>query len=354
MADDDRTLPPHADPSGSPDWDAIARYLAEEAGPAERAAFAHELAASPARAALVAALDDVLTVHLPAAPTAAETDAALASVLARRAHVRPAVALPMRRQRLSTPLRAAAALLLVLGGTLVWRQVRSSGGDPVVTAQHFVTQAGQLDSLRLPDGTRVVLGPASMLHVAEAYGGRSREVTLTGDALFDVVHDGARPFVVHTATAELQDVGTTFVVRSDAAGEMRVTVTAGKVRARRRGASDADAILLGAGDRATLPATGPMQAARGVDTGEAVAFTHGDLVLRDADVSEVAAELRRWYGVEFRVMDPALARRRVTATFRREPVADVGRVLAATLGGTMRMAGDTIWVAPPHGAPAAR
>lgn len=349
MADDDRLSPP----PGTPDWDAIARYLADEDAPDARAAFEAELRQQPEHAALVAALDDALVVHLPPILTAAETDAALASVRARR-DIPKTIAFPMRRSRLSTPLRAAAALLLVLGGTLVWRQVRS-GSTAVTTApQHFATHAGQLDSLRLPDGTRVILGPASSLHVPAGYGSRTRDVALSGDALFDVVHDATHPFVVRTATAELQDVGTSFVVRSDAAGEMRVTVTSGAVRARRIGAPDAEAQLLAAGDRAVLPASGAMVVTRGVDTAQALAFTHGDLVFRDAEVAEVAAEMRRWYGVDFRVSDPTLSRRRVTASFRNEPVADVARVIAATLGGSMRMLGDTVWVMPPGGAPAAR
>ena len=349
MADDDRLSPP----PGSPDWDAIARYLADEDAPDARAAFEAELRTQPEHAALVSALDDALVLHLPPIPTAAETDAALAQVRARR-DIPKTIAFPMRRSRLATPLRAAAALLLVLGGTLVWRQVRSGRTAVASAPQHFATQAGQLDSLRLPDGTRVILGPASTLHVAAGYGGTTRDVSLSGDALFDVVHDATHPFVVRTATAELQDVGTTFVVRSDAAGAMRVTVTAGAVRARRIGAPDADAQLLAAGDRAVLPAAGAMIVSRGVDTAQALAFTRGDLVFRDAEVAEVAAELRRWYGVDFRVPDPTLARRRVTATFRREPVADVARVIAATLGGSARMLGDTVWVVSPGGEPAAR
>jgi ferric-dicitrate binding protein FerR (iron transport regulator) len=78
------------------------------------------------------------------------------------------------------------------------------------------------------------------------------------------------------------------------------------------------------------------------------------LSLRDAPVTQVAAELARWYGLSLRVTDSTLRTRRLTATFEQAPREEIARVLAAALGGTSRLVGDTLWILPVSGSPAHR
>src|SRR5439155_13573395 len=88
------------------------------------------------------------------------------------------------------------------------------------------------------------------------------------------------------------------------------------------------------GDRMTVE--------RGVVNGDEMSWTHGTLAFHDASMPAVAAELRRWYGIRLVIADSALAARRLTATFDRVSVDDVGRVLAAVLGGSVSRSGDTL------------
>src|SRR4051812_30753980 len=83
-----------AAPTPTPDWEALARYLVGESDAAERARMARMLADDPARAALVSALDDALTVPIPATLTPTDVEAALTVVLAHRDQ--DATVLPLR------------------------------------------------------------------------------------------------------------------------------------------------------------------------------------------------------------------------------------------------------------------
>src|SRR5256885_1096045 len=68
---------------------------------------------------------------------------------------------------------------------------------PRLTAQPrltYVTAVRERSELRLPDGTRVRLAPASKLRVATDFGVERRDVYLDGEAYFEVVHDEMRPF----------------------------------------------------------------------------------------------------------------------------------------------------------------
>lgn len=430
-APDDGASTPDVPGPGAPPWEALARVLADEppagvadddvapaAGPrtnamappaapgTQDAAARQWLATHPDEAARLAALDRIVdAVMSPSRPTAAPVDveAALARVTARRLAdapaERPAPVPPARRtpapawadrpttlrwgrRRLTSGVTsgvAVAAVLLAGAGLARWWADR--GGDPAsaVTpaARRYATAVGQRDSLRLPDGTRIVLGPASTLDVPAGYGATARTVTLDGEAFFVVPHDSTRPFVVLAGPAAVHDLGTAFTVRRDAPDRVAVAVTEGAVRLatapaaqpvtqpptqrasapptppppRTRDPRDTSGIVLRAGQRGVV-ALGPgpaLTATRlpGPATAD-TAWTSGRLVFRDAPLPEVAGALRRWYGVELRVADPALASRHLTATFRGEPLADVLRVVGLALGARLDQRGDTVLVRAPR------
>ena len=357
MADQDRPRTGEA----NDEWEMVARFLAGELSAAEASAFAARLASDPSRAALVSALDDALRPPALVAPSSLDVDAALRSVRARSADIDSAVAAEASvfklanygRRWQSAGLRAAAAVVLVAGGALVWRSASESRATEPATASApeqsaYATGVGTLDSLTLPDGSRVLLGPGSVLTVS-AFAGGSREVTLDGEARFSVVHDAAHPFVVHAGSASIRDVGTVFTVHSDRGHMVRVAVVEGTVAVRT--SSDSAESTLHAGDRATIEVGGRIHAERAALSGDDLAWTTGQLVFRDAPVSQIAADLRRWFGIELRV-DPSLATRRLTATFDRSASGQIGSVIAAALGGRVEVTADTVRIrsagAPPR------
>jgi transmembrane sensor len=61
-------------------------------------------------------------------------------------------------------------------------------------------------------------------------------------------------------------------------------------------------------------------------------------------VTKVAAELKRWYGVELRIDDATLASHHVTASFNGEPVQEVLNVLGLALGARIELNGNTAHV----------
>ena len=89
---------------------------------------------------------------------------------------------------------------------------------------------------------------------------------------------------------------------------------------------------------------------RGTASSEDLSWTRGVLVFRDAPLGEVTVSLRRWFGIELVVTDTIIASRRLTATFDRSTVDEVGGVLAAALGGSVRRSGDTLRIGPPNAA----
>lgn len=332
-------------------WEALARYVTGESKPEESDRIRQWLAVDPNRAELIAALDRSLQ-RLPATtPTDIDVEAALQRVKTRfdepkvyeLGGVKSIPAEPHRRRWSTTLVRAAAAVIVVLGASLVWRAAQERE-TPLVATASFTTGVGQTDSLRLPDGTRVVLGPLSRLDLAETYGGSARVVELNGEALFDVQHDAVRPFSVRVGKATIRDIGTRFTVRGSERDDVRVAVTGGSVVMHVTSDPESTGVILNAGDAGMLDATDKVVAVRGGVTADDVAFTEGRLVFIDATLDHVATELRRWYGIELRAADAGLASRHLTAAFDQDSVEQVLNVIGLALGASIERKGDTAFV----------
>jgi Fe2+-dicitrate sensor, membrane component len=335
-------MPSPPPPSSDTDWERLARYLAGESDHAERARVERELAEHPDRAMLLDALNATTRGVAHAELAAADVDRALAAVVARRGATVAPLAARLRWRMLAT--RAAAAVLVIAGGAYLLRTT-ATRDEPAVasTSRVYTTGVGALDSLRLPDGTRVVLGPRSTVRIdASSYGAPMRVLALRGQALFEVVHDPAHPFVVQTATTELRDVGTRFGVESIEGSATLVTVTEGAVTiAARPGAVATD--TLRAGEHATISNAG---VSRGTASSDDLAWLERHLVFRGAPLTQVAGELRRWYGLELVVRDSSLAARHLTVTLDPAMRSDVGRLLGAVLGASVAQHGDTVSLEP--------
>ncbi|WP_411278958.1 FecR family protein [Gemmatimonas sp.] len=339
------------------DWDALARFMAGESDAVESAVVAQWLATHPEDAALAALVKARAERAVTRSEISVDTEQALAAVRSRLAEtpsmppsMTPLMAVhrggaatetaaPRSARRWRGPLFAAAAALTAMVGIAQWR-----GGNRA-TERVYSTPVGQRDSVTLSDGSTVVLAPGSRLTVASGFSRGNRDVTLEGAAFFDVKHDGAHPFVVHSRGAEIRDIGTAFSVKTDAKGRVLVAVTHGIVALRDTSTGSAAPVELRAGDRGVLQA-GTVAVARGTVTDEDMAWTRGQLAYRDAPLAEVQADLRRWYGIELLVADAALAQRTLTASFRGDSAAQVVQVIALALGAEVVQRGDTILLQP--------
>jgi len=198
-------------------------------------------------------------------------------------------------------LKAAAAITLVLGGSLVSWQVGRVAGERHAEAVlgTIAAPAGRAPMpVSLLDGSQVILSPGSTLRYATAFGVSHREVRLDGEAYFAVRHDARRPFLVRAGDLVVADLGTEFVVRAypeDRHG--RVIVREGRV---------------GIGDTVVTPGQLGRLGSQGgaivesADTAGWFGWTRGDLTIPHMPLQEALPKLNRWYGVQFRLAHPSL------------------------------------------------
>jgi len=104
---------------------------------------------------------------------------------------------------------AAAAVLLIGGGWIGYALYQQNAANQVVNIQ--ANNQVRVDTL--PDGSVVHLNKNSGISYVGTFKSK-REITLTGEAFFDVKHDEAAPFTVHVNDVTIKDVGTAFNVKS--------------------------------------------------------------------------------------------------------------------------------------------
>lgn len=310
-------------PSAAPDWEQIARYLAGESAPAERADVERWLAGHPSDAKAIQALDAATKGLHPARRV--DVEAALHKVKTRRARAFP-------NWWVGVAAAAAIALFAIL--------TRPDRVDvPVDQPTAYSTVQRVRDTVTLADGSRIILGPASRLSVSAM----SREIELDGEAFFTIVHDGARPYTVRANGVVIRDIGTEFGVRGYAGEALRVFVTSGAVEVARNEVT----VMLDSGDVGVMQPDGRMARTAGAVTSDDAAWTQGRLVFRDASMAQLRADLRRWYGVELQVKDSALARRHFSGVaYTNEPADRVASAVALALGARAERRGDTLSIIP--------
>lgn len=100
---------------------------------------------------------------------------------------------------------AAACVLLAVVAVYLFRP------EPVT---RLVSSSVSKGYFTLPDGSSVWLNKGSSLSFRGGLDGRTRKVTLDGEAFFDVSHDSDRPFIVHSKDMDITVTGTRFTVTS--------------------------------------------------------------------------------------------------------------------------------------------
>ena len=175
----------------------------------------------------------------------------------------------------------------------------------------YVTGIGEQRVLQLADGSRVRLDTASKMRVRFTAGERRIELA-EGQALFEVAHNPARPFVVSTTDASVTAVGTVFEVRRVGL-ETRVVLVSGAVDV-------AQAAAPGTPQRLQPNQQSAIRAGKAkvstVNAETATSWTTGELTFVDTPLAEAVAEVNRYLAAPIVLEAPAAANTPINGVFR--------------------------------------
>lgn len=249
----------------------------------------------------------------------------------------------VRQIILITSLAAASLLAFIFIPSFF----KTASRDAVAALEYEYTKSsktGERKSFQLPDGSKVILNAGSTITIARNYNETSREITLEGEAFFDVRHDEQKPFLIHTATMDVKVLGTTFNVKaypndkitetSLVKGSVEVTLKKGLQKK----------IILHPNEKIVLNTSDEMNTAEEKkpgkqDTGSPdynitrltymdssmveTSWTQNKLIFSDSRLEEIAVALERWYSVSISFENEAVKNYRYTGSFDQKSITQV-------------------------------
>lgn len=123
---------------------------------------------------------------------------------------------------------AVAATVLCLVTVTVHYILPNRDKAPLLTLQNDATDNTLVKTL--DDGSTVYLAESTSLSYPAQFAKDSREVSMQGNALFDIAKNPAKPFRIETEKIIVEVLGTAFNVKSDNKGHFKLAVLRGKVK----------------------------------------------------------------------------------------------------------------------------
>lgn len=180
----------------------------------------------------------------------------------------------------------------------------------------------------LPDGTIGFLNSGSTLKYPVIFT-NERNVTLIGEAYFDVTHDEEHPFTVNTLHLSTKVLGTQFnIIAYNNENTEELILKEGKVEVYTNQGEKLE--TLQPNQNLVLNTRTKQYNKNKVEVLQYVSWIEGKLVFRNENMQKVANRLGRWYNVEIEIKDAELLDYAFRATFIDEPLEEVLKLLAIT------------------------
>ncbi|PVH25942.1 hypothetical protein DC487_08435 [Sphingobacterium corticibacter] len=213
---------------------------------------------------------------------------------------------------------------------------------------------GEMREIILEDGSKITLNGSSKLIYPKSFENSStREVTLIGEAYFDVARNEQKPFLIHTPRMEIRVLGTAFNVRDYQEDQQAETaLIRGQVEVWKTG-QEKEKHLLKPKEKFVLENT-PVEEMKSIREKDKphtlpnvatnirpIAISEKDgqatetewmvkrVTIMDESLAQIARRLERIYGVKITIKNQAVANQVYSATFDNEPVDDILQGLQA-------------------------
>ncbi|CAC9975440.1 FecR family protein [Flavobacterium panici] len=218
-------------------------------------------------------------------------------------------------------LRIAASILLI--STLGWLGYSYFENKSNTLIQIYASNSTLNDTL--PDGTTVTLNKNSSLSYASKFKGKTRPVTLKGEAFFNVSPNKTKPFIITINDVTVQVVGTSFNVKNKN-GKTTVDVETGIVKV----SKNKDQVELRHGEKVIIADHKP-ELLKSTSKGRLYNYYRNkELVCDETPLEELVEVLNEIYDVNIIIKNPSLKEKPLTTVFKDQSLDQVLEVIQET------------------------
>jgi transmembrane sensor len=254
-----------------------------------------------------------------------------------------------RTDWLGHTIKAAAAVLVIAAASIfAISQERNAVEEvaeqaPVV----FQTEDEQHREITLGDGTMIRLNSNSEVIVSEGFIQGPREITLSGEAYFDVAHDPEQPFIIHTNESSVEVLGTAFNVRSlSGQNNVQVAVVEGQVAFRSTNGSPESeqlSVTLSKGQYGYMDIGERTITVDDLAVENYLAWKNGRFVFDGLTLSQVCTQIGRIYNTECSFENEDIRNLQITSNFSDDTLEKALEVIALSLDLEYEKSGDQVY-----------
>ncbi|MCW3467217.1 FecR family protein [Chitinophaga nivalis] len=245
----------------------------------------------------------------------------------------PAVIRPVKRFSFLRHAAVWAVLVSGLGTFGVYQYRKNNKATTTLVSLEKSNPRGQRAVITLADGSVIHLGADSKLEYPEHFNGNTREITLTGEAFFEISEDPAHPFIVHTGKVQTRVLGTSFKINAFNGTPLTIAVATGKVSVEHAGndyKGSRPMAVLTPGQQVTWNPESRRSSIAQIPVEDIAGWKSARLTFNNNTLKEVAMELERWYNVSIEFKQSHTAQKRITVTlYANMPLEQTLRVLSA-------------------------
>lgn len=217
-------------------------------------------------------------------------------------------------------LRIAAILILITGIAITIYVNLNSASKPVFASTGDFTQ-----EIMLPDSSTIFLNKNSS--VTYSYSNKQRNVVMTGEAFFEVVHNANLPFTVNAGALEIKDIGTSFNINARATDSVEVLVQTGEVLLHAAEINDVNVLQ---GERSVYKQANRTITKLAINDSNALSYKTKIFIFENASLFAVIQKLNEVYGTRIKLAEN-LNYCRLTSTFKNEKIESILQIIAETL-----------------------
>jgi len=205
------------------------------------------------------------------------------------------------------------------------------------TTTSIVAERGQFKTLTLADGSTVKLNAESSLTYKNGFGEHHRNVTLTGEAYFDV-EKGVIPFVVQFGSATVEVLGTEFNIFARGS-HIDVIVLEGTVKV--SGEEESKDVVLTAGQKVDFVLGLNPGEPEKINNNKFPGWVYNKLILEQTNLRTVCKEIERKFDVKIKFASVDLGNITVTGIIEADEFNPVMETLATLAQRSFKFEKDT-------------
>lgn len=217
---------------------------------------------------------------------------------------------------------ASITFLLMIGGYYFIEEVQllnNENRQENILLISKETSYGQKKNITLPDGSKVSLNSGTKITFPEHFNDSIRQVELTGEAYFDVVHNPEVPFVVKSLELRTKVLGTTFNVEAyDSSNPIKVTLESGLVELSTVNTLEITKLIpseQGIFDRQSRDIE-----VQEANVNEFLEWKDGIIRFDNSSFEEIESDLEKWFGVSITFENEELFKCTFTGKFDNVPI----------------------------------